>query len=165
MKNWGKDQDTQAWELLQRKNLGGSRVTHPLQFPHCMPKNQNLCNVRLSWGHFYGDKDNCNITKQCANAFLLHLLTNFHLQLSTDLPKSTFFIILKIMSLSGFVHQKPNKPNTQVTNKQWVLSVPPASHLWLDQTSYHLLISTRIYWHSRSHWTFCDGWQFKWKTW
>ena len=42
----------------------------------------------------------------------------FHLQLSTDLPKLTFFIILKIMSLSGFVHQKPNKPNTQVTNRQ-----------------------------------------------
>ena len=74
----------QTWELLQRKNSENFRVgTCPLDLPP--PKDQNLCDQKIPWGLFLiflMEIKIAEIRKLPANAFLLHLLTNFHFHLN-----------------------------------------------------------------------------------
>ena len=99
---------------------------------------------------------NCKITKPGTVAF------------QDSFPdKVVFFIIMKNVSLFGDVQHLKIKKQTKNNRMYRVLSVPLAFHVsdQLDQSGYHLLISTPIYWHSCSLWTFSHTLQLERPSW
>ena len=126
------------------------------------PPDQNLYNLGLSWGHFYGNKDNSNINKLCADVFLLHLLTKFHFQLNSSFSvkwPSSYWRQYHCYSVSSCAAQK-QKTNKLQINTEFQVSPPTGfSHLRQDQSGYHLLIPTPIHWHSHNSLPWLTIWE------
>ena len=90
-----------------------------------------------------------------------YFLTNFHFQLNWScsfVKWPSYWWVCHCLGLHSSFFVLFWKPHIQT-----VLSVPLAFHVsdQLDQYGYCLLISTAIYWHSRSHPTFCHSLQLE----
>ena len=96
---------------------------------------------------------NCNITKPGAGAFQAPLSPHTFTPSSTGLLvqwPSSYWKVCRCLGLcSSFCF-------FQTTHIKGVSRVPP------DQSGYHLLIPTPIYWHSRCHQFFYHGFQLEW---